>query len=1213
MTVMQLDTQTPRLPTYLAAAVALVLIACPSAEPEAQQSAEDAPAAMDSEALDPLHRDYVGAEVAQLLEVQSPLELNLTLALPFGDPELAVTQARIADEVAGLEVLHRYAQVPGMLVLVHNAEQVHALLAHSAVAGLRNNPLLELDLDASRALIGSPPPAAAAGVRNGALATLAILDDGVQPHAFYRDRLVQEACFSRTTFNGASVTSLCENGRKRPTKVGLFQEGPGSAQYCDDCVHGSHVTGIAAGANGPGSTVELALGNGDFESIETGPLAGVAAEAAIVAIQVFFKALDPEGKVQTYTASSQITQALEHALQLHRTGAVRQLAAVNLSLGATTRYLTPCDEASSAFGDTAAAVAELRRSGTLTVASAGNDGEVGLPYPACLSHVLAVGATTVPKRAFTQGENDTVEAIEVEQLSSFSNYGTHLDVLAPGEQIVSSVAPEAFAALSGTSMAAPHVAGAVTVLRAAMPCARAEEVHAALRQSTTSLDAGGIQVPRLDLPAALAALQANGRRCMQCDAARFTQARPVGDHTALAASVADCAPILVNKAASVGPGSLTEAIERINASSCAGTHLIQFDLPAEEGRVIDLEKRLRVRRPVIIDGFSQPGATYPCNMVHLRGATLSAEASGNHFRGIEMSLCGGTCLSDDSGGSTRVSSVFLHNSFQGTQTFLNQAGAHFELEDSIIGEMIDDAVILAGSGSNTPTTFHLHDNLFRGEFGDAAIVLLGMRAAASRLIEDNRFDESYGPDPRRTRMIVGVNADGITVRGNHFLSTTVENLSTNNADAWLVEDNRSEGPHVSLISTNNSPNWIVRRNTISDAEVAILSNQESGWLVQDNLVRDSGRALTRLEYSVLMDNHFEKIGSDLPAAVSTVHSELRNNRFEAIEGDAFFGAYNTLRNNHFVDCERAIGDGRRNLVLEGSFQDNAAAINAPVSAAADALDLCLEDRLLHLTGASAPGEYLQVYVQDAHPTLQGARFLSAASEGSSADLDSLAGAFHFVFTLPDDLSLDSNLAFALTGTRGWVPEGEVVTDASVTSAFFAQSAVLRSCDGEALPTDDPPDEDPPADDPPVDDPPVEDPPSTDCDALLADLPSISDTAELPAPEAKVSPVLECVLDNGDGNFTALFGYSNRNAGAVSIAAGSNQNHFSYQGQSGQDLGQPQGFEPGRKVGVFTVDFNGSPLVWKLTRATATASGAAASTTVGRCGPLSQARIACLRP
>jgi hypothetical protein len=89
---------------------------------------------------------------------------------------------------------------------------------------------------------------------------------------------------------------------------------------------------------------------------------------------------------------------------------------------------------------------------------------------------------------------------------------------------------------------------------------------------------------------------------------------------------------------------------------------------------------------------------------------------------------------------------------------------------------------------------------------------------------------------------------------------------------------------------------------------------------------------------------------------------------------------------------------------------------------------------------------------------------------------------------------------------------------------------------------------------------------------------------------QVSPVLECVVDNGDGSLTAHWGYNNT-SGLVQVlpVGGSPANQFS---PSPQDRGQPTTFAIGRHVDVFaTVFAPPTLLVWSLGTSTATASAA----------------------
>lgn len=100
------------------------------------------------------------------------------------------------------------------------------------------------------------------------------------------------------------------------------------------------------------------------------------------------------------------------------------------------------------------------------------------------------------------------------------------------------------------------------------------------------------------------------------------------------------------------------------------------------------------------------------------------------------------------------------------------------------------------------------------------------------------------------------------------------------------------------------------------------------------------------------------------------------------------------------------------------------------------------------------------------------------------------------------------------------------------------------------------------------------------------------------PGSPIHPIVECVTNNGNGTYTAYFGYKNDNATAMTITVGTN-NRFT---PSPQDRGQPSLFQPGRTPfwpnAAFSVIFDGSNLVWTLTgpdgaTRTATASSGSA--------------------
>ncbi len=191
-----------------------------------------------------------------------------------------------------------------------------------------------------------------------------------------------------------------------------FVEGDGNPQDANG--HGTHVAGIvgARGGNGIGG-------------------AGVAWQARLMAVRV----LDDQARGTTAAVADGIRYAVDNGARI-----------VNLSLAGPTP--TP---------DLEDAVRYAQAHGVLIVVAVGNDGAdlTNAPtYPAAYGedNVLGVAATT------RDGG-----------LSGVSDYGPGADVAAPGEQILSTGLGGGYEWRTGTSMAAPEVAGALVLLAAARP------------------------------------------------------------------------------------------------------------------------------------------------------------------------------------------------------------------------------------------------------------------------------------------------------------------------------------------------------------------------------------------------------------------------------------------------------------------------------------------------------------------------------------------------------------------------------------------------------------------------------------------------------------------------------------------------------------------------------------------------------------------------
>ena len=145
--------------------------------------------------------------------------------------------------------------------------------------------------------------------------------------------------------------------------------------------------------------------------------------------------------------------------------------------------------------------------GNVFIAAAGNatnNNDSTASYPANYSTSTALGWDAVVSVASITSSGG---------LSGFSNYGANsVDLGAPGSGIVSTVAGGGYANYSGTSMATPHVSGALALMAASYPKATAAELLQALyagSADTASLQGLTRTGGRLDVQAALLVLAAN--------------------------------------------------------------------------------------------------------------------------------------------------------------------------------------------------------------------------------------------------------------------------------------------------------------------------------------------------------------------------------------------------------------------------------------------------------------------------------------------------------------------------------------------------------------------------------------------------------------------------------------------------------------------------------------------------------------------------------
>jgi len=133
------------------------------------------------------------------------------------------------------------------------------------------------------------------------------------------------------------------------------------------------------------------------------------------------------------------------------------------------------------------AVNALTGQGVVLLAAAGNENSSQRSYPAGFAPVIAVGAT----------DRD-------DQRASFSNYGSWVDLAAPGVDILSTTRGASWGSMQGTSMATPVAAGVAALLLSTHPSWGADSVLARLQATALPVPGGQLGAGRVDAAAALA-------------------------------------------------------------------------------------------------------------------------------------------------------------------------------------------------------------------------------------------------------------------------------------------------------------------------------------------------------------------------------------------------------------------------------------------------------------------------------------------------------------------------------------------------------------------------------------------------------------------------------------------------------------------------------------------------------------------------------------
>ena len=289
--------------------------------------------------------------------------------------------------------------------------------------------------------------------------TIAVIDTGLDPnHPEFTGRVIGERCYSTEGSDEEFIFhSPCVSEDSATPQ--------NTINFLSSLNHGMHTTGIAAGKG------------------------GIAPDASIVAIQVFTdlqwqctdedpyfiwcpgESFDDEDDVRmccSFAANPQdVVKAFDYLIG--NANAFPNLTAVNLSMANNIFHESTCDD-NLYFSY----YQLLLNKGVIPVLASGNEYTNGtLPESACTSNSFTVGALADQESPL---------------LAVFSNHNDLVNIIAPGENIISSIYPrhsEYFGDIyydseSGTSMAAPMVTGAFAIMKQIFPNRSPEDLKQTL-------------------------------------------------------------------------------------------------------------------------------------------------------------------------------------------------------------------------------------------------------------------------------------------------------------------------------------------------------------------------------------------------------------------------------------------------------------------------------------------------------------------------------------------------------------------------------------------------------------------------------------------------------------------------------------------------------------------------------------------------------------
>ena len=360
------------------------------------------------------------------------------------------------SQESGFQTLREFNGLPLGLYRIQNRETLAKVLNDPSVKGVYPNRKNTTTTMESLPLINQPQTVSNGFTGEGS--SVVVIDTGVN--------------YKHSDFGCTAINTPAASCRV----VYAFDSAPDDGSL-DDNGHGSNVSGIVS---------------------------KVATKTKIIGIDTF-RRVRVNGQWGSTAYDSDILAGLNWTVNNAQTYNIKS---VNLSLGVPgVKYTSECSNSSYST-----AFANARAAGVVPVVASGNDAfSDGISSPACVAGAVRVGAvydSNIGSASWGNPLKCSDPTTAADKVTCFSNGGSLVTLLAPGAMITAGGYTQ-----GGTSQAAPHVAGAIALLRAngVSPTETIDQTVNRLRVTGKLVTdtRTGLVFPRIDLLAATNGLTSN--------------------------------------------------------------------------------------------------------------------------------------------------------------------------------------------------------------------------------------------------------------------------------------------------------------------------------------------------------------------------------------------------------------------------------------------------------------------------------------------------------------------------------------------------------------------------------------------------------------------------------------------------------------------------------------------------------------------------------